>query len=90
MAIRRNRNAEWLIFRRTALLGDLVDEDGFVAMLRTSRKDFRNRRASGNTYGVEVPEPIYRTEGLKPMWIRREAEDFALKFNAKKATRGAK
>ena len=81
------RRAEWLLVRETALLGDVVDEAGFVAMLKVERKTFRTQRSKGEWYGIEIPKPIYRPDGTKAIWLKSEAETFAKKFNAARIAR---
>lgn len=83
-----DRRAEWSMVRRTALLGDVVDEVGFARMCGVSRKFLRNKRtSSGEWFGIEIPTPIARPEKLKPVWLKSEAEDFARKFKAARALR---
>lgn len=81
------RRAEWLLVRETATLGDVVDEAAFVVMLKVNRKTFRTQRSIGHWYGIEIPKPIYRPEGTKPIWLKVEAENFARLFYAKRLTR---
>lgn len=81
------RRAEWGLVRQTALLGDVVDEDGFRAMLNVPLKTLRTQRSKGEWYGIEIPKPIYRPDGQKAIWLKKEAEAFAIRFNAARATR---
>jgi hypothetical protein len=75
--------------RRTGLLGDVVDEDTFARMCNTDRKQLRTHRTTtGSWLGVDIPAPITRLENLKPIWLKREAEDFAVKLKAARAARG--
>lgn len=74
------RKAEWSIVRRTATLGDIVDEPTFAKMLGIRVKLFRHYRHQKDPYGVEFPEPIVRPEARKPVWLRSEAEDFERSF----------
>lgn len=75
--------------RRAGLLGDVVDEETFARMCEMKRKKLRDHRTShGHWLGVEFPSPITRLENNKPIWLRREAEEFASKIRAVKAARG--
>jgi hypothetical protein len=74
--------------RRTALLGDVVDEVGFARMCGVSKKHLRNHRTTkGSWLGIEIPAPIARPENQKPVWLKSEAEDFATKLKAARAAR---
>lgn len=80
------RRAEWSLVRRAGLLGDVVDEDTFARMCGENRKTLRDRRTTdGHWLGVEFPSPITRLENLKPVWLKREAQDFATKLKAARA-----
>ena len=83
-----NRNAEWLLVRRTAALGDLVDEPAFMEMCGvTSVNTFRQWKRLRGVHGIEFPVPIFRPEGTKSIWLKSEAQKFAREYKAKKATR---
>lgn len=85
------RNAEWLLVRKTAALGDLVDEAAFMELCGTeSIGQFRQWARLRGVHGVEFPVPIFRPDGHKPVWLKSEAEKFAREYKAKKATRGKK
>lgn len=82
------RTAEWLLFRKTAALGDLVDEATFMKMCGTEAKGtFRKWSRLRGVYGIEFPVPVFRPDGQKGVWIREEAEKFARAYKAKRATR---
>lgn len=84
------RNAEWLMVRKTAALGDLVDEAGFMEMCGcTSITTFRNWVRLRGVHGIEFPVPIFRPDGNKAIWLKSEADRFAREYKAKKATRRA-
>lgn len=77
------RIAEWALVRQTASLGDVVDEQQFLAMMpNVNQKSLRNWRSEGEAFGVEVPEPIFRPDGMIPIWLKAEAEKFARQINA--------
>lgn len=85
------RNAEWLLVRKTAALGDLVDETMFMEMCGcTSLTMFRNWSRLRGVHGVAFPVPIFRPDGMKPIWLKSEATKFAREYKAKKATRSKK
>lgn len=57
-------------------------------MCGVNKKTLRTRRTStGEWYGVVFPEPIARPENSKPLWLKSEAEDFAVKFKAARKAR---
>lgn len=74
---RQARIAEWLLVRQTATLGDVVDEATFVAMCDVKLRTFRDWHWRGTAHGELFPPPIYRPDGLKPIWLKAEAEKFA-------------
>lgn len=79
------------MIRKTGLLGDLVDEAEFMEMCgTTSVSQFRNWARLRGVHGVSFPVAIFRPDWSKPIWLRREAEQFARQYKAKKATRGKK
>lgn len=80
MADRNERRAEWSLVRKTATLGDVVDEATFVKMLGVTQRSFRHYSSSGEAFGVEFPKPITRPQGQKPIWLTAEAEKFARSF----------
>ncbi len=83
------RRAEWGLVRRTALLGDVVDEITFAKMCGMSKKNLRTHRTTtGFLYGLQFPIPIARPEKSKAIWLKSEAEDFATKVKAVRAARG--
>lgn len=85
---REDRRAEWSMVRKTALLGDVVDEDTFADMCGVIKKSLRNRRTShGHWYNIEIPSPIARPDGMKPIFLKSEASLFAAKFKAARAAR---
>ncbi|OPZ65619.1 MAG: hypothetical protein BWY85_00440 [Firmicutes bacterium ADurb.Bin506] len=84
-----DRRAEWSLIRRSALLGDVVDEDTFAVMAGVRRKQLRNKRTStGEWFGVEIPAPIARPENSKPLFLKSEAETFVRAFKAARKARG--
>ena len=74
------RRAEWSLVRKTAALGDVVDEATFIAMLGVTKRAFRQYSSDGAAFGVPFPTPIARPEGSKPIWLRDEAEKFQRTF----------
>lgn len=79
----RERFAEWALVRRTETLGDVVDEAQFLSMMPgVSQKSLRNWRCDGIVHGILLPDPIFRPDGLKPIWLKREAEKFAREYKA--------
>jgi len=85
------RNAEWLLVRRTAALGDLVDEPTFMEMCGiTSIATLRSWGRRRGVYGIDFPVPIFRPDGRRPIWLKSEAQKFAREYKAKKATRSKK
>lgn len=86
-----NRNPEWNLVRRTASLGDLVDEVTFMEMCGvTSKHTFRQWAVRRGVMGIEFPMPIFRPDNRKGIWLKEEAKSFARQYKAKKATRGKK
>lgn len=82
------RRAEWSLIRRTALLGDVVDEVTFARMCGVRMKTLRTKRTTtGEWYGIEIPVPIARPETNKPIWLKSEVAAFATKFKAARALR---
>ena len=83
-----DRRAEWSLIRRSALLGDVVDEHTFAAMAGVSRKHLRTKRTTtGEWLGVEIPIPIARPENSKPLFLKSEVETFVTQFKAARRTR---
>ncbi len=83
-----DRRAEWGLVRRSALLGDVVDEDTFAVMAGVKRKQLRTKRTTtGEWYGVEIPIPIARPENSKPLFLKSEVETFVTQFRAARKAR---
>lgn len=75
------RRAEWSLVRKTATLGDVVDEATFIKMLGGMPvKTFRHYHSEGEAFGVPFPKPIARPQGQKPIWLTAEAEKFTRAF----------
>lgn len=81
------RRAEWGLVRRTALLGDVVDEATFIAMLGVPLKTFRHYHSQGEVYGIKFPIAIARPDGTKPIWLKAEAENFQRTFMGARTAR---
>lgn len=87
MSRRHPRYAEWVMLRRTGTLNDIIDEKAFAGLCGVTVACLRQWRQRKWVHHIEVPEPIFRPDGHKPIWMRLEAEDFARKVKAKKAAR---
>jgi hypothetical protein len=85
---RHPRYAEWLMIRQTGTLSDLVDEAMFADLCGVTVGSIRQWRQRKWVYGIDVPEPVFRPDGHKPVWMKSEVLDFARAYKAKKATRG--
>lgn len=83
----RERIAEWSLVRRTATLGDVVDEATFIAMLNVPTKTFRHYATERQAFGIPFPQPIARPDGIKPIWLKKEAEAFRDRFKGARAAR---
>lgn len=75
------------MLRRTGTLSDIVDEKAFAGMCGVTVASLRQWRQRKLVHGIEVPEPIFRPDGHKPIWMKTEAADFARQVKAKKASR---
>lgn len=78
------------MLRRTGTLDDIVDEKTFAEMCGVTVASLRQWRQRKWVYSIEVPEPIFRPDGMKPVWMSVEASNFARKIKAKKASRRKK
>lgn len=75
------------MLRRTGTLNDIMDEAAFAHLCNVTTDTIRQWKKRGGVYGIEFPEPIYRPDGHKAVWMRSEIEAFARAYKAKKSTR---
>lgn len=77
------RISEWLVFRQTGKLDDIIDEAEFMRICGVSQNTVRKWMSRRPTvHGLIVPQPIFRADGMRNVWLRREVEDFARKYRA--------
>ena len=84
------RRSEWSLVRRTATLGDVVDEATFVKMLGVPLKTFRWYHTDGEGLGIPFPKAIARPQGMKPIWLKSEADEFITKYRGASRARRRK
>lgn len=85
-----NRNLEWLMIRKSATLGDLIDAEEVAIRCGVKRQYVHKWANKGIVYEIEVPEPIFKPKQGKPLWLRREMEPFIKKFNARSNVKASK
>ena len=83
MSEREDRNLEWLMIRKSAALGDLIDAEEVAMRCGVKREYVHKWTKRGIVYEIEVPAPIFIPYRRKPLWLRREMEPFIKKFNAR-------
>jgi hypothetical protein len=81
-----HRGAEWLLYRKTLALGDIIDEYESAKMLGITVHTFRDAKYKGHIFGLDFPEPIFSSQN-KSIWLMSEMQDLARKHRAKRAAR---
>jgi hypothetical protein len=82
-----DRIGDWLIARGTLSLGDIITADEIVQRLGIKPMTLRWWRSRGGPYGLDFPDPVYRPESTRGIWLRAEVEEFERKYKAAKAVK---